>query len=149
MALSYQPTGSHRLSELFSLELRAHPYPWSEKTLSSCLGDGYWGESLQEGERLLGFYLFQQVLDEVTLVNICIDPNRRGQGLGRLLLERAMTKAAQRGVAQAFLEVRAGNLAALGLYRASGWQEDCRRKGYYPAGEQREDAVLMSIALGA
>jgi ribosomal-protein-alanine N-acetyltransferase len=43
------------------------------------------------------------------------------------------------------LEVRAGNLAALTLYRRFGFVEVGRRKGYYR--DPAEDAVLMDLLL--
>ena len=46
-----------------------------------------------------------------------------------------------RRAATVFLEVRAGNEAAIGLYTHSGFQEIDRRKNYYH--DPEEDAVVM------
>ncbi|MGL5225533.1 MAG: ribosomal protein S18-alanine N-acetyltransferase, partial [Aeromonas sp.] len=43
-----------------------------------------------------------------------------------------------------FLEVRASNQIAIGLYEHCGFAEYCRRADYYGTGQDREDAVLMS-----
>ncbi len=45
------------------------------------------------------------------------------------------------------LEVRATNRAALALYTRQGFIEVGRRHGYYPAHEQREDAIVMAREL--
>ncbi|GAA5191654.1 ribosomal protein S18-alanine N-acetyltransferase [Ferrimonas gelatinilytica] len=151
--MTFAPLGTdwlspERLDRLYEVERSAHPYPWSRETLASSLQPPYWGEVLLvEDGGALGFCLFQQVLDEVTLMNLCVVPTRQGSGLGRALLERGLESARARGARFCYLEVRAGNAAAVGLYRKLGFQEDGRRKGYYPGGAGREDAVLMSQAL--
>jgi ribosomal-protein-alanine N-acetyltransferase len=44
------------------------------------------------------------------------------------------------------LEVRAGNEAAIGLYRRFGFEAIATRRGYY--GDDDEDAVVMTLELG-
>ncbi len=46
-----------------------------------------------------------------------------------------------------FLEVRPSNLAARALYADNGFRELHVRRGYYPADEGREDAILMGLDL--
>ena len=47
-----------------------------------------------------------------------------------------------------WLEVRAGNTRAMGVYAAHGFTRVGLRKDYYPAGHgQREDAVVMGLRL--
>ncbi len=145
----FEPIRPEALESLYAVECQAHAYPWSRKTLASCLEAPYWGESVVGAEAcVVGFFLFQQILDEVTLMNICVRPSGQGRGIGRAMLERGLRQARARGANHCFLEVRAGNTAAIGLYRALGFVEAGRRKGYYPAQDGREDAVLMSLALG-
>lgn len=63
---------------------------------------------------------------------IATDPKARGIGVGRRLMERTMEVLASRGAARLFLEVRADNAAALGLYRKLGFRE-CRTLPHYYA----------------
>ena len=49
--------------------------------------------------------------------------------------------------ANMFLEVRPSNLSAIALYENMGFNEMAIRRGYYPAANGREDAVLMGLAL--
>jgi ribosomal-protein-alanine N-acetyltransferase len=42
-----------------------------------------------------------------------------------------------------FLEVRPSNTPALALYQKAGFETIGRRKGYYPAADGREDALVM------
>jgi ribosomal-protein-alanine N-acetyltransferase len=63
---------------------------------------------------------------------------------------RASADAAARGAAALFLEVEAGNDAALALYRGQGFHEAGVRRGYYAgasgAGGAR-DALVLRRAL--
>jgi len=76
---------------------------------------------------------------EAELLRIAVDPAHRGLGLGLILLEACQRDLASHGMEQLHLEVRASNLAAIGLYRACGWRACGLRPGYYPDGE---DAAL-------
>jgi len=64
-----------------------------------------------------------------------------GQGIGSALLDALLTAARERGCAEVFLEVRADNPRAHGLYRRRGFEELGVRRGYYqPSGT---DAIVM------
>ena len=76
---------------------------------------------------------------EAELLRLAVDPARRGEGLGRRLLEGCQAALAAEGMGELHLEVRASNAAARALYAACGWREVGRRARYYPDGE---DAVL-------
>lgn len=95
-----------------------------------------------------GFAMGRVVLDEAELLTLVIAPAARRQGLGRALLAEFDARARASGASRAFLEVAADNAAALALYRAAGWHEDGRRRGYYRTPEgARVDALLFSRAL--
>ena len=64
-----------------------------------------------------------------------------GQGIGSALLDALLTAARERGCAEVFLEVRADNPRAHGLYRRRGFADIGLRRGYYqPSGT---DAIVM------
>jgi ribosomal-protein-alanine N-acetyltransferase len=64
-----------------------------------------------------------------------------GQGIGSALLDALVTAARDRGCAEVFLEVRADNSRAHGLYRRRGFADIGIRRGYYqPSGA---DAITM------
>ncbi len=53
--------------------------------------------------------------------NLGVTPERRGQGLGKALLLRALAGFQQAGLKQAFLEVTAQNIGAIHLYQQVGF----------------------------
>jgi len=97
-------------------------------------------------EAVLGFAVTWDVHDEVHLLNVAVAPAARRGGVARALLGEIAARGRARGARLVTLEVRAGNAAAIALYRALGYREVGLRKGYYA--EEREDAVVMDLALG-
>ena len=81
---------------------------------------------------------------EAEILTIAVAPAARRQGLGAALLAAALQGAVLRGAAAMFLEVAAGNAAALALYRAAGFAEVGRRRRYYADGG---DALVMRRGL--
>lgn len=78
--------------------------------------------------------------DEAHITNIAVDPNRRRQGFARRILGHLVETAIERGAQSMTLEVRVGNEAALGLYRAFGFAPAGIRQKYY---ENSDDALVM------
>ncbi|TMO45752.1 ribosomal protein S18-alanine N-acetyltransferase [Pseudoalteromonas ruthenica] len=122
------------------IENACHSHPWSEKLIRSCLGGRYFNAGLYDEAELVGFYIAEQAGPDCTLMDICIVPNKQGQGLSKALMNHLINQATARQCEAIFLEVRASNDAATGLYQRSGFVINGRRKKYYPDGE---DALLM------
>ncbi|GAA3548737.1 ribosomal protein S18-alanine N-acetyltransferase [Zobellella aerophila] len=147
MQPDHRPLTPDCLEAMLQLEQAAHPVPWSRQLLAGCFSERYFSGSLWRGQTLLGFYIADQVLDESTLMNICVTPPCQGQGLGRQLLARYVESAAARHISQLWLEVRESNQAAQRLYLSAGFVEQGRRKAYYRSAQGREDAVIMQKVL--
>jgi ribosomal-protein-alanine N-acetyltransferase len=129
------------------IESEAHSHPMSEGSLADCFGPLYRCNGLFHDDTLQGFTIVQQIVDEATLFDICVLPSAQGKGLGKLLLQQVIADAKCHGAQVLMLEVRASNMAAIGLYQRLGFTEIGRRKGYYPTADGREDAVLMDLRL--
>lgn len=96
------------------------------------------------GGPLASYALGWQLADEFELVQVAAAPEFRRRGAGRAVLQALLDEARFRGCRAAFLEVRASNVAARGLYRELGFVETRIRSGYYSDGE---DAVEMRHSL--
>ncbi|MER0122736.1 ribosomal protein S18-alanine N-acetyltransferase [Streptococcus sp. ZJ93] len=90
----------------------------------------------KEGQKLLGFLVVQQVVDELEILQIAVKKDAQGQGIAGRLLDCIESFAGA-----VFLEVRASNQRAKGLYERYGFEEIGRRKGYYHG--PIEDAIVM------
>lgn len=78
---------------------------------------------------------------EGEITNVAVAEPLRGRGFGSGLVHAMQQKARELGVNQIFLEVRDSNEAALRVYRAAGFAEIGKRKGFYEL--PREDARVM------
>ncbi|WNK20737.1 GNAT family N-acetyltransferase [Halomonas piscis] len=100
---------------------------------------------------LAGYLWLARLTYDAEIQALGVKPDYRGRGVGDALV-RAACEAAERWQSERLLlEVRAGNAAAIALYKRQGFGVDGRRRGYYPplaAGSGREDALLMSRAVG-
>jgi len=65
------------------------------------------------------------------LYSFAVNPERRGEGLGRTLLRAAEREAAGHHAQVMRLEVRPDNAAAIALYRAAGYRQFGRYMDYY------------------
>lgn len=100
---------------------------------------------------LAGYALFQQVVDELTLMNIVVAPVWRRNGVAHALLDAGLKQATNNGAKSCFLEVRASNEGAVALYSQYGFECCGRRRNYYPCDNVesggREDAILYNLDL--
>lgn len=146
-AVSYRPMQDEDLDAVMAIEPKIYSHPWSRGNFADSLKSGYscWVVEL-DGE-LIGYGALMMVLDEAHLLNLSIAGSYQGHGLGRELLAHFIEVARRYGGQMMFLEVRPSNTAAIGLYESMGFNEFSVRKGYYPAENGREDAVLMGLAL--
>ena len=77
------------------------------------------------------FVFARYVPPEAEILTIAVAPEARRQGKAQSLLTSLMDALPSVGVTELFLEVAADNMAALALYRGSGFDEVGRRRGYY------------------
>lgn len=126
---------------------RAHSHPMSRATIESCFGPLYTSLGVYIEDKLQGFAILYQIFEDATLMDICIEPESQGLGLGRLLLEHVITSAREKGAEILFLEVRESGVGARALYIKDGFSETGRRKGYYKTAGGSEDAIIMELTL--
>ncbi len=102
----------------------------------------------RDGE-LAAYYLGQNVLDEVHIMQIAVESRFRRCGLGQRLMQYEIERKREAGMKQMLLEVRCSNAMAQQLYHSLGFRVVGRRKDYYAPvhGQPAEDALLMSFKL--
>ncbi len=125
------------------------PAPWSARDFRAFLADSTcFVELAHHGMALAGFALFRVASGEAELLTLAVAPDARRQGHARRLLAQGLEKARRRGAERCFLEVAESNGAALALYRAAGFAEVGRRKGYYRHhGLASMDALVLEASL--
>jgi ribosomal-protein-alanine N-acetyltransferase len=98
------------------------------------------------GRSLAGYIVGRMGADELHINNVAVRENFRRRGIGRSLLGLILEEGKRSGVPSAFLELRAGNSAALALYEECGFRVAARRSRYYS--DPVEDALVMIMQLG-
>ena len=74
-------------------------------------------------------------------MRIAVKKEYRGLGYSRKLMEQMVKSAAEMGIQDLTLEVRAGNEPAINLYKSCGFKKEAVRRGYYH--DPTEDAFIM------
>ena len=143
----YDYFGEEDIDIVLDIERQSNPYPWTINNFKDCIEKGYYSLVLKEAKQVIGFAILSVSTEESHLLNIGLTALRRGQGLGRELLEKMIMAAEVMGSKKIFLEVRVSNIIAIDLYKASGFKEIGLRKTYYRIKDGREDAILMSKSL--
>ena len=83
---------------------------------------------------------------ECEIHTIAVDPDHRGRGVGRALLE-AMLAVADENDAAVFLEVRTDNEVAIGLYSHHGFSTAGLRRNYYqPSGADAYTMLRLPVS---
>ncbi len=95
---------------------------------------------------MLGFAImgFRFLHGEAHLLLLAVDPAARRRGVGLALWRWLETLARRGGISRVELEVRAANAGGRAFYRALGFREVARLRGYY---ENREDALQLAADL--
>jgi ribosomal-protein-alanine N-acetyltransferase len=98
-----------------------------------------------QGETAPGaFAMWRQIDEEAEILTIGVALRLRRKGAARAMLAHIMDACAERGVERLFLEVDAGNAAAIALYAGLGFERIGARRRYYRNGA---DAAVMRIRL--
>ena len=82
--------------------------------------------------------------EEAHITEIAVREERRGNGIGELLLIGSMREAVKYGATVMTLEARVSNFIAQRLYEKYGFKDVGTRKAYYS--DNREDAVIMTTS---
>lgn len=98
-----------------------------------------------EGAEVLGYAGLDHGGDVADIMTVAVTPAARGRGLGRRLLHELEARAAAGRAASVMLEVRADNVAAIGLYERAGYAVVSTRRRYYQPGDV--DALVMRKSL--
>lgn len=130
------------------LEQQVYPHPWTRGNFADALTARYHAQCLYQGDELCAYVVAMTGVQEAHLLNITVDRQRQGQGLGKALWLHLCEWAPSVGAARIWLEVRRSNQLARDIYTHWGFETVGERKNYYPAGRgQREDALVMGLTL--
>ena len=129
-----------------SLEKAAFSDPWSEESLLGMTDSVFYHLlcAAEDGE-VCGYLAASSVAGENEILRIAVSGSHRRRGIGASLLDSFIKERTTEGDSEFFLEVRASNAPAIGLYTSLGFEFCGRRENYYK--NPTEDAVLMRLSV--
>src|SRR5262245_47985904 len=130
-----------------AIEQEIYSHPWSRGNFSDSLASGYHCWIVECSGELAGYTIVATGAEEAHLLNLSVAAPWQRLGVGRELLAFVLKLARDYSVDRILLEVRPSNLAARALYARAGFAEIGLRRDYYPAGEAREDAIVLALPL--
>ena len=137
------------LDAIMAIEHRSFPTDaWSSQAMALELASPHGRYLVDERDGAIIGYGGVRALEgsrDADIQTIAFDAEHRGAGRGRALLRALLDAAAERGAREVFLEVRADNPGAEGLYLSEGFEEIGRRPRYYQPDDI--DAIVMRLAV--
>jgi [ribosomal protein S18]-alanine N-acetyltransferase len=155
-SLILEPGTVQHLDAIMRVEESSFSEPWTRRMFEVELTDNPFARFLtahienaaQLHERLpslVGYVCFWVVFEELRMMNLAVAPHVRHRGIGRWLLQQALTMGRKQSAQRALLEVRVSNQPAVALYEYVGFSRSGVRTKYYT--NPIEDAVLMELEL--
>lgn len=141
------PMRTADLEEVIAIERAVYSHPWTHGNFVDSLNAGYLCCTYRIGAELVGYFIMIVAVGEAHLLNLSVAAASQRQGMGSALLEEALHIARERDAKHLFLEVRPSNAPALALYSAFSFRRIAERRGYYPAEQGREDALVLTLDL--
>lgn len=142
--MKLRPAGPEEAELLAALHATAFEAPWPPRLIADLIATPGAGALVIEDEAPQAMILFRAAGGEGEILTLAVDPRRRRNGLGGLLVEAAAALARDAGAEAMFLEVACDNAPAIALYAGAGFADVGRRPGYYDrGGGERADALVM------
>jgi ribosomal-protein-alanine N-acetyltransferase len=143
-----EPMRPRDLPDVLAVEQAAYEFPWTHGNFVDSLRAGHSAWTMRDSAAgLIGYAVVMIALDEAHLLNLTVAPNCRRFGFGWRMLEAMAENARGYGARTMLLEVRPSNPAAQAMYTRYGFVRIGTRRGYYPARDGREDAIVMRVTL--
>ena len=143
----FEPLREAELTAVLEIENAIYEHPWTRGNFADSLRAGYECWTYRVGARLLGYFVLIVAAGEAHLLNLSVAAASQRRGYGAALLTESIGIARTLGARNVYLEVRPTNRAAQALYAGFGFRHIALRRGYYPAGTEREDALVFALPL--
>lgn len=125
-----------------ALEEAIFPDAWDYRSVMDLITtEGAMCFTASEGGRVIAYVIGRLIAPEGEIYRVAVDEAYRKRGIAYRLLDYAIKTSRGKGLESVFLEVRSMNTPAINLYRAYGFAEVGRRKGYYR--NPTDDAIVM------
>ena len=127
------------------IEALSFKTPWSKEMVLSEMKEPISSFFVAEFEgKIIGYYGFLHILDELHILNVAVHPDHRHRGVGKELMTHLLQTARRLSARAVTLEVRESNQSAKRLYEGSGFVLAGVRPHYYT---DKENALIYWLEL--
>jgi len=143
-ALRIRAMCHYDVSPVVAIENASFGAPWRQASFARAVADPHHNFFVAELDgRLVGYAGMWVEGNQAHIAKVAVTEGYRRRGIGTALLQQLLDQARRLGLAQAYLEVRRGNLAAQQLYRRFGFRfERVQHNAYADDGE---DALVFIL----
>jgi ribosomal-protein-alanine N-acetyltransferase len=143
--VSYRRMTMNDVAAVHEIDVLSFTLPWPERSFRFEISENpvSRGWVAEIDTKIVAMLMIWRILDEAHIATIATHPDFRRKGIGEQLMIVALLSAREEGARHAFLEVRAGNLAAQLMYKKYGFIIAGTRPRYYK--DNNEDAILMDL----
>ena len=132
------------LPTVVDIETRVWDRPWDENDFLSLLAQSNCiGVVAENGDRVLGFMLYELHKNSYQIVNMAVDPQAWRHGIGRALVDRLINRLSMTRRYEVWLTLRESNVPAQLFFSACGLLATTVIRDYYE--DRVEDGYLMSF----
>ena len=146
-SLSIRPAEDADLLAIFRIEKASFEQPWPFAAFERYVGEQTFLVAT-DGVKIVGYIVADVIPNHGRALghvkDLAVHPSRRGEGIGRELLKRALSGLQFQSTHSVKLEVRASNEPAISLYHEFGFRYLRTIPRYY--GDD-EDALVMIVEL--
>lgn len=145
MNVTYRRMTLDDVPAVHEIDVLSFTLPWPERSFRFEISENpvSRGWVAEIDTKIVAMLVIWRILDEAHIATIATHPEFRRKGIGEHLMMVALLSAREEGARHAFLEVRAGNLAAQLMYKKYGFIVAGTRPRYYK--DNNEDAILMDL----
>ena len=146
LQLRIRKTKISDIKGIVNIENQRFPHPWKKKYFTAELDHDiayFYVAEDKETDRIAGYIIFWIIADLLELHKIATAEEYEKKGVGKELFLFMLETAAQKKVAEIFLEVRRSNVGAVKWYESFAFQCVGVRKGYYS--DPAEDALIYCL----
>ena len=143
----YRRMTASDLDAVMTIEGAIYAHPWTRGNFSDSIAAGYHCWIVECAGEITGYTVVMVAAGEAHLLNLSVAGPWQRRGIGREVLAFVLKLARDYGAGKILLEVRPSNEAAIALYDSAGFAQIAQRRSYYPAGDRREDAIVLELKL--
>lgn len=134
------------MEQVLQIENESFEFAWDEETFIRALRQrNCIGMVIEIDNRVAGFMIYELYENRIHLVNFCVKPEFRRNGIGAEMMKKLVSKLSEQRRNRIIIEVRETNIVAQQFFKSMGFRAISVLRDFYE--DTDEDAYLMQYRL--